>query len=111
RVHRRGSARGHAGLHTPRLGPGAGAGARAAAPGRPLHVRADRRGAGAPGGPHRVGRTMGGMIAAEMACLAPHELGKLVLVSPAGLWMDEHPIPDIFALLPYQIAEVLFHDP
>ncbi len=25
--------------------------------------------------------------------------------------MDEHPIPDIFALLPYQLAEVLFHDP
>jgi len=48
--------------------------------------------------PHLVGHSMGGMIAA-------------VLVSPAGLWMDEHPIPDIFALLPYQIAEVLFHDP
>jgi pimeloyl-ACP methyl ester carboxylesterase len=61
--------------------------------------------------PHLVGHSMGGMIAAEMACLAPHDLGKLVLVSPAGLWMDEHPIPDIFALLPYQIAEVLFHDP
>ena len=51
------------------------------------------------------------MIAAEMACLAPHDLAKLVLVSPAGLWLDAHPIPDIFALLPYQIAEVLFHDP
>jgi pimeloyl-ACP methyl ester carboxylesterase len=25
--------------------------------------------------------------------------------------MDEHPIPDIFAMLPYQLAEVLFHDP
>jgi pimeloyl-ACP methyl ester carboxylesterase len=46
-----------------------------------------------------------------MACVAPHDVGKLVLVSPAGLWMDEHPIPDIFAMLPYQIAEVLFHDP
>jgi len=51
------------------------------------------------------------MIAAEMACLAPREVGKLALVAPAGLWMDEHPIPDIFALLPYQLAEVLFHDP
>ena len=54
---------------------------------------------------------MGGMIAAEMACVAPHDVGKLVLVNPAGLWMDEHPIPDIFALLPHQIAEALFHDP
>lgn len=25
--------------------------------------------------------------------------------------MDEHPIPDIFSLLPYQLAAVLFHDP
>jgi pimeloyl-ACP methyl ester carboxylesterase len=61
--------------------------------------------------PHLVGHSMGGMVAAEMACLAPHDLAKLVLVSAAGLWMDEHPIPDIFALLPYQFAELLFHDP
>jgi len=61
--------------------------------------------------PVLAGHSMGGMIAAEMACLAPRDLGKLVLASPAGLWMDEHPIPDIFALLPYQLAEVLFHDP
>src|SRR5882724_8815545 len=58
-----------------------------------------------------IGHARGGMIAAEMACIAPHDPAKLVLVSPAGLWIDEHPIPDIFALLPYQIAEVLFHDP
>jgi pimeloyl-ACP methyl ester carboxylesterase len=61
--------------------------------------------------PHLVGHSMGGMIAAEMACLAPRDLGKLALVGAAGLWMDEHPIPDIFAMLPHQIAEVLFADP
>ena len=61
--------------------------------------------------PHLVGHSMGGMIAAEMACVAPREVGKLVLAAPAGLWLDAHPIPDIFALLPYQLAEVLFHDP
>jgi pimeloyl-ACP methyl ester carboxylesterase len=61
--------------------------------------------------PHLVGHSMGGMIAAEMACLAPRDLGKLVLVGAAGLWMDEHPIPDIFAQLPHQIAELLFADP
>ena len=61
--------------------------------------------------PHLLGHSMGGMIAAEMACLAPREVGKLVLVAPAGLWLDAHPIPDIFALLPYQLAEVLFADP
>src|SRR5262249_57972908 len=60
----------------------------------------------------RVGGTWGGgRWAAGMGCVAPHDLGGLVLVSPAGLWLDEHPIPDIFALLPYQIAEALFHDP
>jgi pimeloyl-ACP methyl ester carboxylesterase len=61
--------------------------------------------------PHLAGHSMGGMIAAEMACLAPRELGKLVLAAPAGLWDDALPIPDIFALLPFQLAEVLFHDP
>jgi pimeloyl-ACP methyl ester carboxylesterase len=61
--------------------------------------------------PHLAGHSMGGMIAAEMACLAPRDVGKLALAAPAGLWMDEHPIPDIFAMLPYQLAEVLFHDP
>jgi pimeloyl-ACP methyl ester carboxylesterase len=61
--------------------------------------------------PHLTGHSMGGMIAAEMACLAPRDLGKLALVAPAGLWLDAQPIPDIFAMLPYQLAEVLFHDP
>jgi pimeloyl-ACP methyl ester carboxylesterase len=61
--------------------------------------------------PHLVGHSMGGMIAAEMACLAPQDLGKLALVSAAGLWMDEHPIADIFALLPFEYPNLLFHDP
>ena len=61
--------------------------------------------------PHLIGHSMGGMIAAEMACVAPRDLGKLVLASAAGLWIDEHPIPDLFALLPFQFAELLFHDP
>jgi len=61
--------------------------------------------------PHLVGHSMGGMIAAEMAAIAPGDLDKLVLVAAAGLWMDEHPIPDIFALLPGQLIELLFQDP
>src|SRR5215470_14297063 len=60
--------------------------------------------------PHLVGHSMGGMIAAEMACLAPRDLGKLALVSAAGLWIDEHPIPDLFTLLPFEYADLLFHD-
>jgi pimeloyl-ACP methyl ester carboxylesterase len=54
---------------------------------------------------------MGGMIAAEMACLAPRDLARLVLAAPAGLWLEERPIPDIFAMLPHEIADVLFVDP
>jgi pimeloyl-ACP methyl ester carboxylesterase len=61
--------------------------------------------------PYLVGHSMGGMIAAEMACLAPSDVAKLALVGAAGLWIDEHPIPDIFTLLPFQLAEALFHDP
>ena len=61
--------------------------------------------------PHLVGHSMGGMIAAEMAAIAPHDLGRLVLAGAAGLWIEEHPIPDIFALLPGQLVELLFQDP
>jgi len=61
--------------------------------------------------PHLMGHSMGGMIAAEMACLAPRDLDKLVLVGAAGLWIHEHPIPDLFALLPFEFAKLLFHDP
>ena len=60
--------------------------------------------------PHLVGHSMGGMITAEMACLSPRDPGKLVLASAAGLWIDEHPIADVFSLLPFELAEVLFHD-
>jgi pimeloyl-ACP methyl ester carboxylesterase len=61
--------------------------------------------------PHLVGHSMGGMIAAEMACIAPHDLGRLVLASAAGLWLDAHPIADIFAALPFEIPGLLFADP
>ena len=60
---------------------------------------------------HLMGHSMGGMIAAEMAALAPQSVRRLALMCPAGMWLGEHPIPDIFAMLPYQLAEVLFADP
>lgn len=62
-------------------------------------------------GPHLVGHSMGGMIAAEMACVAPNDVDRLVLVSAAGLWIDAHPIADLFAMLPYELPPLLFHDP
>jgi pimeloyl-ACP methyl ester carboxylesterase len=62
------------------------------------------------GRPSLVGHSLGGMIAAEMACLAPDAIEKLVLVDAFGLWLDEHPIPDVFSFLPYEFGDYLFHD-
>ncbi len=58
-----------------------------------------------------VGHSMGGMIAAEMAAVIPKDVDKLCLISAAGLWLDEHPIPDVFAKMPYELPELMFHDP
>lgn len=61
--------------------------------------------------PHLLGHSMGGMIAAEMAALAPMAYDRVVLVAPAGLWLDDYPIVDLFSLLPYEFPQYLFHDP
>jgi pimeloyl-ACP methyl ester carboxylesterase len=60
--------------------------------------------------PLLVGHSMGGMIAAEMAALAPKQVDRLGLIAPAGLWIDTLPIPDLFALLPFEWPGYLFHD-
>lgn len=61
--------------------------------------------------PILVGHSMGGMIAAEMAALAPNDLTRLALIAPAGLWDDAHPVADLFATLPFEMPQLLFHDP
>src|SRR5450631_3059782 len=61
--------------------------------------------------PILVGHSMGGMIAAEMAAVAPGEVSRLALIAPAGLWLADHPIPDMFSLLPFEMPAYLFHDP
>jgi pimeloyl-ACP methyl ester carboxylesterase len=58
-----------------------------------------------------VGQSMGGMLAAETAALDTHRARKLVLVAPAGFWLDEHPIPDFFAADAKELPGLLFHDP
>jgi pimeloyl-ACP methyl ester carboxylesterase len=60
--------------------------------------------------PVLVGHSMGGMVAAEMAAVQPNDVSRLALIAPAGLWDDEHPIVDLFTLLPYEMPELLFHD-
>lgn len=60
--------------------------------------------------PILVGHSMGGMIAAEMAAICPREVSRLALIAPAGLWLDDHPVADVFTKLPYEMPALLFHD-
>ena len=60
--------------------------------------------------PILVGASMGGMIAAEMAAVCPNDVTRLALIAPAGLWLDEHPLVDIFSTLPFEMPGIMFHD-
>jgi pimeloyl-ACP methyl ester carboxylesterase len=60
--------------------------------------------------PLLAGHSMGGMIAAEMAAIDNRRFSRLALIAPAGLWLDAHPIPDLFSLVPYEYPPLLFHD-
>ena len=46
-----------------------------------------------------------------MAALAPNDVSRLVLICPAGLWLEDHPIVDVFSLLPFEMPKYLFHAP
>jgi pimeloyl-ACP methyl ester carboxylesterase len=60
--------------------------------------------------PILVGHSLGGMIAAEMAAICPNDVSRLGLICPAGLWLEDHPIVDIFTVLPYELPALLYHD-
>ena len=51
------------------------------------------------------------MLGAELAALSPHRVRKLVLANAVGLWLDDHPIADFFAMTPEQLGVALWHDP
>jgi pimeloyl-ACP methyl ester carboxylesterase len=61
--------------------------------------------------PHVVGASFGGWIAAELAVAAPHRVGSLVLLGPAGLRLPEHPVADLFLMSPGELVATLYHDP
>ncbi|MCS6925347.1 MAG: alpha/beta fold hydrolase [Candidatus Binatia bacterium] len=61
--------------------------------------------------PILVGHSLGGMLAAEMAALEPRRVKQLVLVSPAGLWLDDCPTADFFAMKPEELVDAAFADP
>ena len=60
--------------------------------------------------PVLAGFSMGGMIAGEMAAIAPNDVSRLALIAPAGLWRDDYPVADIFSMLPDEWPPLLFHD-
>ena len=60
--------------------------------------------------PAVVGHSFGAMIAAELAAHFPDTVGRLVLLSPFGLWNDAHPPTDIFAVPAPEVDGLLWKD-
>lgn len=58
-----------------------------------------------------VGASFGGWLAAELAVHSPDRISKLVLLSPLGLRLPGHPIPDLFAMAPGELIATLFKEP
>ena len=59
------------------------------------------------------GVSLGGWIAAEFAVRWPERVKKLWISGSPGLWVDEEPLPDLFALMgkPDKVRNLVFHDP
>ena len=54
-----------------------------------------------------IGHSFGAMVAAEVAAHFPRRVARLVLISPIGLWQDQHPLPDMFGQVPYMTIDTL----
>ena len=57
-----------------------------------------------------IGHSFGGMVAAELAAHYPNRVGRLVLIAPVGLWNEDYPVTDIFAVDLPDLPGVLFED-
>jgi pimeloyl-ACP methyl ester carboxylesterase len=57
-----------------------------------------------------IGMSLGGWLAAQLAILAPHRVGRVVLLAPAGLRITAA-APDVFTLDPVELAALTVHDP
>jgi pimeloyl-ACP methyl ester carboxylesterase len=60
--------------------------------------------------PAVVGLSLGGWMAVELATRYPEKVAAMVLVNPAGLYLEGHPIKDIFGRRPGELAEDMFYD-
>lgn len=59
------------------------------------------------------GVSLGGWIAAEIACRWPERVKKLWIADAPGLWVDEKPLPDLFRIMADReaVRNLVFHDP
>jgi pimeloyl-ACP methyl ester carboxylesterase len=55
-----------------------------------------------------LGHSFGAMIAAEIAAHFPPRFRQLVLVSPLGLWNDQYPVTDVFAVPMTEMPRLLY---
>jgi 2-hydroxy-6-oxonona-2,4-dienedioate hydrolase len=60
--------------------------------------------------PAVMGASLGGWLAVELAMRYPSSVGRLLIVNPAGLYIEGHPIKEIFGRQPAELAEDLFAD-
>lgn len=58
-----------------------------------------------------VGHSFGGMVAAELAANSPRRITRLLLIAPIGLWLEEHPIPDLAGIPPDTLPALVLADP
>ena len=61
--------------------------------------------------PAVIGHSFGGMVAAELASSEPSRVGKLVLLSPVGLWRDDAPVKNWMSMAPDDLVKELFYEP
>ena len=61
--------------------------------------------------PTVIGHSFGGMVASEIAACYPQRVGKLVLVSPIGLWRDDTPVKNWMILPLEEVVKAAFSDP
>jgi 2-hydroxy-6-oxonona-2,4-dienedioate hydrolase len=60
--------------------------------------------------PAVMGLSLGGWMAAELAMRYPASVSHLILVNAAGLYIEGHPVKEIFGREPAELAEDLFAD-
>jgi pimeloyl-ACP methyl ester carboxylesterase len=58
-----------------------------------------------------VASSVGAMVAMELAALRPEAFEQLVLIAPLGLWLDNHPLHDVWSERVPRQPEWLVSDP